>query len=93
MPRPVRNDHRLSMRLSASDTAIIDRAARLRGQSRTGFVRNAAVRAAEETIVDNLSIRMSPAGFRAFVEAISGPAQPVPEMVELFRRGPVWDSG
>jgi uncharacterized protein (DUF1778 family) len=80
------------MRLPASDIAMIDRAARLRGRSRTDFVRDAAVRAAEETIMENTPIRMSPAGFKAFVEAISGPAKPVPEMVELFRRRPVWES-
>lgn len=90
--RPVaRKDHPLSMRLPASDIAIIDRAASLRGRSRTDFVRDAAVRAAEEAILENTPIRMSPAGFKAFVEAISGPAKPVSAMVELFKRKPVWE--
>ena len=31
-------------------------------------------------------IRMSSTGFKAFVEALSQPARPVPEMVELFQR-------
>jgi hypothetical protein len=31
-------------------------------------------------------IRMSPTGFKAFVEVLSQPACPVPEMVELFQR-------
>ena len=31
-------------------------------------------------------IRMSPTGFKAFVEELSRPARPVPEMVELFQR-------
>jgi uncharacterized protein (DUF1778 family) len=90
--RPVaRKDHPLSMRLPASDIEIIDRAASLRGRSRTDFVREAAVRAAEEAILENMPIRMSPAGFKAFVEAISGLAKPVPEMVELFKRKAVWE--
>jgi uncharacterized protein (DUF1778 family) len=87
----VRKDHPLSMRLPAADIAMIDRAANLRGRSRTDFVRDAAVRAAEEVILENVPIRMSPAGFKAFVEAISGPAKPVPEMVELFKRKAVWE--
>ena len=81
------------MRLPASDIAIIDRAANLRGRSRTDFVREAAVRAAEEAIMESAPIRMSPAGFKAFVAAISGPAKPVPEMVALFKRKAPWDSG
>ena len=46
MPQPTpRKEHPLSMRLPDADIAIIDRAARLRGRSRTEFVRDAAVRA------------------------------------------------
>jgi uncharacterized protein (DUF1778 family) len=47
-----RKEHLLSMRLSAADIAIIDRAATLRGRSRTQFVRDAAVRAAEDVLMD-----------------------------------------
>jgi len=93
MPRHARKDHPLSMRLPESDIAIIDRAANLRGRSRTDFVREAAVRAAEEAIMESAPIRMSPAGFKAFVAAISGPAKPVPEMVALFKRKAPWGSG
>ena len=38
-----RKDHPLSMRLPDTDIALIDRAAGLRGRSRTEFVREAAV--------------------------------------------------
>lgn len=92
MARPARKDHPLSMRLPASDIAIIDRAANMRGRSRTDFVREAAVRAAEETIMESAPIRMSAAGFKAFVAAISGPAKPVPELVALFNRKAPWES-
>ena len=88
-----RKEHRLSMRLPASDIAIIDRAASLRGRSRTDFVRAAAVRAAEDVLMETAPIRMSAAGFKAFVAALSGPATPVAEMVELFRRPAPWESG
>ena len=36
-------------------------------------------------------IRMSPTGFKAFVEVLSHPARPVPEMVELFQRAAPWE--
>jgi hypothetical protein len=38
-----RRDHSLSMRLQEADIALIDRAADLRGRSRTDFVREAAL--------------------------------------------------
>lgn len=93
MPRVVkRKEHPLSMRLSEADIAIIDRAANLRGRSRTDFVREAAVRAAEDVVMETASIGMSPAGFKAFMEALSKPARPIPEMFESFRREAPWES-
>jgi uncharacterized protein (DUF1778 family) len=93
MPRAVeRKEHPLSMRLPETDIAIIDRAAALRGRSRTDFVRDAAVRAAEEVLMETAPIRMSVAGFKAFMAALSGPAAAVPEMVELFRRRSPWEA-
>jgi uncharacterized protein (DUF1778 family) len=87
-----RKEHPLSMRLPESDIAIIDRAASLRGRSRTDFVRDAAVRAAEDVLMETAPIRMSAAGFKAFVAALSGPATPVAEMVDLFRRPAPWET-
>jgi uncharacterized protein (DUF1778 family) len=87
----LRKDHPLSMRISDEHIAIIDRAANLRGRSRTEFLRDAAVRAAEEAIMENTIIRMSPEGFETFVGLLDRPAQPVPEMVELLRKPAPWD--
>jgi uncharacterized protein (DUF1778 family) len=93
MPKGVeRKEHPLSMRLPETDIAIIDRAAALRGRSRTDFMRDAAVRAAEDVLMETTPIRMSPAGFKAFMAALSGPAAAVPEMVELFRREAPWET-
>lgn len=86
-----RKDHPLSMRLPEADVALIDRAAGLRGRSRTEFVRDAAVREAEATLMETLPIRMSTEGFDDFVRALAAPAAPVPEMVELLRRPAPWE--
>jgi uncharacterized protein (DUF1778 family) len=92
MPRAAeRKEHPLSMRLPEADIAIIDRAAALRGRSRTDFVRDAAVRAAEDVLMEAVPIRMSAAGFGAFMKALSEPATAVPEMVELLRRAAPWE--
>lgn len=88
-----RKDHPLSMRLPEDDIAVIDRAAGLRGRSRTEFVREAAVRAAEDVLLERTLIRMSPAGFDSFLQAISGPGVAVPELVEVLRRPTPWGPG
>jgi len=94
MPRATKKkDHPLSMRLPEADIAVIDRAARLRGRSRTDFVREAAVQAAEDVLLERSLIRMSPGGFNAFMKSLSGPATPVPELVELLRRPAPWEAG
>jgi uncharacterized protein (DUF1778 family) len=80
------------MRLPEADITIIDRAAGLRGRSRTDFVREAAVRAAEDVLMETIPIRMSPKGFEAFLQVLAGPPKPVPEMVKLARRRAPWDT-
>src|SRR5690606_3850246 len=86
-----RKEYPISMRLPESDVAMIDRAATLRGRSRTDFVRDAAVRAAEEVVMENRLIRMSPEGFADFMDVLSRPAAPVPEMVDLVKRPAPWE--
>jgi uncharacterized protein (DUF1778 family) len=87
-----RKEHPLSMRLPEADIAVIDRAAALRGRSRTDFVREAAVRAAEEVVLKQTLVRMSEEGFAAFMEAVTAPAAPVPELAELFGRRAPWEA-
>ena len=93
MARPVqRKDHRVSMRLADADVAIIDRAARMRGRSRAEFMRDAAVRTAEEVIMENAVLHMSPEGFTAFVAMLDSPAKSVPELVALQKRPAPWET-
>jgi len=87
-----RKGHPISMRLPGADIAIIDRAACLLGCSRSEFMRDASVRAAEEVILENTVIRMSREGFAAFVDMLDRPAKPVPEMVELLKRPAPWET-
>ena len=86
-------EHPISMCLPEADIALIDRAAGLRGRSRTDFVRDAAVRAAEEVFMENRLIRMSPEGFSEFMTVLSGPVSSVPEIVDLAKRLAPWEPG
>jgi len=87
-----RKTRSLSMRLLQGDLAMIDRAARLEGRSRTDFVRDAAIRAAEEVLVEHGLIRMSPDGFDAFHSVLCVPAIAVPEMLTVVRRPAPWEA-
>jgi uncharacterized protein (DUF1778 family) len=88
-----RKEHPISMRLPEADIAMIDRAAGLRGRSRTDFVREAAVRAAEDVLMENRLVRMSEEGFAAFMDALAAPAIPVAELAELVKRPAPWEPG
>lgn len=87
-----RKEHPLSMRLPDADIAIIDRAAGMRGRSRTDFVREAAVRAAEDVLMESTLLRMSSLGFNAFIKTLAEPATAVPEIVELLERPAPWET-
>src|SRR3546814_19115297 len=86
-----RKDHPPSMRRPDALRAIIDRAAEWRGRARTEFMRYAAVRAAEEAIMDTNLLRGSPEAFDAFVAMLDAPPQPTPALVELFRLTAPWE--
>jgi len=88
-----RKEYRITTALSKEALDLVDHAARLRGWSRAEFVRNAAVRAAEEALMEHRLIRMSTEGFADFLDVLSAPAGPVPEMVELTRRSAPWEAG
>ena len=83
----------ISMRLSEGDLALINQAASLRGHSRTEFVREAALRAAEETLLERRLFAMSAEGFQLFLAVLAEPARPVPEMQEFARRPAPWEPG
>jgi uncharacterized protein (DUF1778 family) len=88
-----RKDHPISMRLPESDIAMIDRAATLRGRSRTDFVRDAAVRAAEDVVMENRLIRMSSEGFAEFLAILAAPPVAIPQVAELAKRPAPWEPG
>ena len=84
-------DNPISMRLPAADISLIDRAAAVRGRSRTDFMREAAVRLAESVLLETTIIRMNPDAYADFMAVLAAPAAPVPELVEVFERVAPWE--
>ncbi len=91
MSNAARKDHPLSIRLPEADLALIDRASRLTGRSRTEFMREAAVRDAEDIILSRQMLRFTDKGFRAFMASLENPGEPVPELVEVLSRVAPWE--
>jgi uncharacterized protein (DUF1778 family) len=50
------------------------------------------MRAVEEGVIETTLVRMSPADFAAFLEALSAPPLVVPEIMELAKRAAPWES-
>jgi uncharacterized protein (DUF1778 family) len=50
------------------------------------------LRAAKDVLMETAPVRMTPSGFKAFMEVLSTPARPVPELIELFQRAAPWES-
>ena len=80
------------MRLPTADIALIDRAAKQQGRSRTDFMRAAAVRAAEEVLLDSSFVRMGPEAFDEFARLVAEPGEAVPELIRVLVRPAPWDS-
>ncbi|HYF23894.1 MAG TPA: DUF1778 domain-containing protein [Caulobacteraceae bacterium] len=79
------------MRLRDADVAVIDRAAELRGRSRTDFMREAALREAESVLMEQAAPRLEAQAFAVFQAALAAPATAVPEMVEVLTRPAPWE--
>ncbi len=86
-----RTEHPLSLRLPDIDISLIDRAATLKGCSRTQFMRDAAVQAATQAVLEQSLVSMSREGFAAFQAAIEAPAQIVPAIAALRQHTAPWD--
>jgi uncharacterized protein (DUF1778 family) len=92
MSRATRKENPVSFRMQASDISIIDRAAELRGSSRTEFVRDAAVREAEAVLLQRSIVKMTASEFRRLMTTLDAPPQVVPELVKTFRRKAPWEN-
>ncbi|HEY6561325.1 MAG TPA: DUF1778 domain-containing protein [Polyangiaceae bacterium] len=66
----------LNIRIRADERHLIDRAAKVLGKNRTDFILDAARRAAEDTLVDQAFISVSPKAYAEFIARLDAPAKP-----------------
>ena len=82
----------ISLRATAAQKSVIDRAARIKGKSRTEFMLEAATGAAEDAICDQRLIQLDDADYRAFVRMLDEPAEPGPELARLMTKKALWET-
>ena len=81
----------VNFRMTDARLALIDRAAAIRGVTRTEFVLRSSEAAAIETLNERPVIALDDEAYDAFVAALDAPVQPNDRVEERFARRPLWE--
>ena len=81
----------VNFRMTDERLALIDRAAAIRGVTRTEFVLRSSEAAAVETLNERPVIALDDEAYDAFVAALDAPVQPNDRLKERFARRPLWE--
>jgi uncharacterized protein (DUF1778 family) len=81
----------INIRARSEDRALIDQAASLRGKSRSDFMLEASLRAAEDTLLDRTLLRVDPETFGLFLERLDAPPRPNAALRGLLATKAPWE--
>lgn len=81
----------VNFRLSEERLALIDRAAAIRGVTRTEFVLGSSEAAAIETLSERPVITLDDEAYDAFIAMLDAPVKPNPDLKALLARRPPWE--
>ena len=81
----------VNFRMSEERLAFIDRAAAIRGVTRTEFVLRSSEAAAIETLNERPIIALDDEAWDAFAAALDAPVDIDPDVKERFARRPQWE--
>ena len=85
--------HRIEVRVSPEQDALIRQAADLEATTVSAFVLETVTARAKKVIREHQDLVLSAEAFDRFIHALDKPAEVVPEMAELFRRNPKLPEG
>ncbi len=85
MPPASTRSHRIDLRVTETQDALIREAAALAGETVTGFLLSAAQERARELLDERRHLVMGDQAFARFAAALDAPAERVPELTELFK--------
>jgi uncharacterized protein (DUF1778 family) len=80
--------HRLEVRVTAEQDALIRQAADLEEMTVTAFVLDTVTTRAKRVVRQHQDLVLSNEAFDRFIAELDKPAKPVPELVKLFKRHP-----
>ena len=81
----------LNIRIKPEERGLIDRAARARGKNRTDFILDAARLAAEEVLLDQMTLAVSPEVYAEFVARLDMPPRPNERLRKTMQTPAPWD--
>lgn len=80
--------HRLEVRVTPEQDALVRQAADLEGATVTAFVLETVTARAKRVVKQHQELVLSNDAFDRFIAELDKPAEAVPELVELFRENP-----
>jgi uncharacterized protein (DUF1778 family) len=80
----------LNLRIKSEERNLIDRAASVRGKNRSEFILDAARSAAEEALLDQTLIALSPRAYSEFVKRLDAPPWPNERLGKTMQTKPPW---
>ena len=81
----------INIRVKHRQRELIDRAADTLGRNRSEFMLDAACRAAEDVLLDQRLIQLSPETWERFNALLDAPPRDIPALRSLLTSKPVWE--
>ena len=81
----------LNIRIKPEERNLIDRAAKTRGKNRTDFILEAARRAAEDALLDQVIISVSPEAYSQFLARLDMPPKPNERLRKTMQTPAPWE--
>jgi uncharacterized protein (DUF1778 family) len=81
----------LNIRIKPEERNLIDRAAKTRGKNRTDFILEAARRAAENALLDQVIISVSPEAYSEFLARLDMPPKPNERLRKTMQTPAPWE--
>lgn len=80
----------INIRVQSRQVSIIDQAAETLGQSRSAFILERSVQAAEAVLLDQRLFVVDAATYEAFEAALDAPSRPNPKLAALLSQRAPW---
>jgi len=81
----------LNIRIKPEERSLIDRAAKTRGKNRTDFILEAARLAAEDALLDQVIISVSPEAYSEFLARLDMPPKPNERLRKTMQTPAPWE--